>query len=351
MVSGDENIDPNTGLPVSGSGISSTTSSSPTAVSPLAGAATGNGSGGDGLSFLWLVIGFVIAVGGYVGVFWGLYQLSKIGSCASGGPYVSARECPSGVPFFVLALLGGLAVQGVGRLIIPDRFGWVRGFIAGDGYIAMGAAVYLGSHTEEAAEVSGSDTFGLVAAIVLVSVGVIRWLFAFNSIGKSKSRATLATTGQRVQARISAAKATGIEVNDKPRWNITVEAPINGLTQSFTKGVYINPWQEPRVGDHVWVTYDPNNPEKNFAIGSVDRPNDPMVTVENEGRSGPGGGPGPQAPFGPGPVPPTAATPVTAPSGSADPVEKLKKLTQMRDSGLITPVEFEQKKKQLLNEL
>ena len=36
-------------------------------------------------AFCWVAIGY------------GIFQLLQVGTCASGGPYVSARECPDGI--------------------------------------------------------------------------------------------------------------------------------------------------------------------------------------------------------------------------------------------------------------
>ncbi len=40
------------------------------------------------------VIGLAMVAGGLLFAFWALYDLVQFGSCASGGPYVSARPCP-----------------------------------------------------------------------------------------------------------------------------------------------------------------------------------------------------------------------------------------------------------------
>ena len=46
-------------------------------------------------AFCWVVVGY------------GIYQMLQIGTCASGGPYVSARQCPDGTGGLILALIGG----------------------------------------------------------------------------------------------------------------------------------------------------------------------------------------------------------------------------------------------------
>ena len=46
-----------------------------------------------------------------------------------------------------------------------------------------------------------------------------------------------------------------------------------------------------------------------------------------------------------------APAPAAAPADANDPAERMRKLTQMRDAGLINAVEFESKKKEILADL
>ena len=61
------------------------------------------------IAFTWVVFGYAI------------YQLLQIGTCASGGPYVVARECPGGIERVVLMIPAGLLVMGAGALIYGGR--------------------------------------------------------------------------------------------------------------------------------------------------------------------------------------------------------------------------------------
>jgi hypothetical protein len=49
-----------------------------------------------GFAFCWVLVG------------WGIYDMLQIGTCASGGPYVVARECPDGTGGIFFALMGGI---------------------------------------------------------------------------------------------------------------------------------------------------------------------------------------------------------------------------------------------------
>jgi hypothetical protein len=62
----------------------------------------------------------LIAVG-IAGFAFGLWQLVKTGTCASGGPYVSARPCPAGTGLYVGALIAGVFVFLAGGALFASR--------------------------------------------------------------------------------------------------------------------------------------------------------------------------------------------------------------------------------------
>lgn len=69
--------------------------------------------------------GFGILAFANVAIGYTIYELLQVGTCASGGPYVSARECPSGtaalslaIPISVLLLfIGGALYAGRGKAL------------------------------------------------------------------------------------------------------------------------------------------------------------------------------------------------------------------------------------------
>ena len=72
----------------------------------------------------WLskgALGLLLMIGGVAGFLFGLYELAKTGTCASGGPYVSARECPSDTPYYVGALIAGIFVFLAGGALFATR--------------------------------------------------------------------------------------------------------------------------------------------------------------------------------------------------------------------------------------
>jgi hypothetical protein len=72
----------------------------------------------------WLgrgAIGLALMAIGIAAFAFGLWQLVKTGSCASGGPYVSARPCPAGTGAHVAALIAGVCVFLVGGGVFATR--------------------------------------------------------------------------------------------------------------------------------------------------------------------------------------------------------------------------------------
>jgi hypothetical protein len=72
----------------------------------------------------WLgkgAVGLVLMAGGVAVFGFSLYQLMKTGTCASGGPYVSARPCPEGTGLYIGALTGGIVAFLAGAALFATR--------------------------------------------------------------------------------------------------------------------------------------------------------------------------------------------------------------------------------------
>ncbi|MEA2466229.1 MAG: hypothetical protein QOJ57_355 [Thermoleophilaceae bacterium] len=72
----------------------------------------------------WLgrgVAGLALMIAGVAGFAFCLYELIKTGTCASGGPYVSARPCPSSTAYYVVGLIAGIAAFLAGGAVFATR--------------------------------------------------------------------------------------------------------------------------------------------------------------------------------------------------------------------------------------
>lgn len=54
------------------------------------------------------LLGMAVTLAGLLASTWAMYRLMHTGTCASGGPYVIAHQCPSGTALQILALMGGI---------------------------------------------------------------------------------------------------------------------------------------------------------------------------------------------------------------------------------------------------
>jgi hypothetical protein len=65
--------------------------------------------------------GLALMVAGVGGLAYGIYKVASIGTCASGGPYVSARPCPSNTGLFIAMIVGGVFVFLIGGVVFAGR--------------------------------------------------------------------------------------------------------------------------------------------------------------------------------------------------------------------------------------
>jgi hypothetical protein len=227
------------------------------------------------------VLGLALVAAGLGGFLYGLYELMNIGTCASGGPYVSARPCPEGTEAKALLLPGGLILGTVGIIVFALRgrrpgasedawrasawlVGWAPLFI-GTGVVALVAG--LGSDRPDA----GTAKFvGIFLAAMFIPMGLVPVLWTV-------------TGGRSVRRRGGYAALTGDVLENVTQMAATAPQPV-----------------------------------------------------------GPSRAAGPSQP-----VPPPSAVP--DPGG--DPAERLRKLAELRDRGVLSPAEFAAAKSKILAEL
>jgi hypothetical protein len=68
-------------------------------------------------------LGLALMVGGVAGLAYCIVELASIGTCASGGPYVSARECPAGTEGYIIGMFPAIIGFLVGAGIFASRGG------------------------------------------------------------------------------------------------------------------------------------------------------------------------------------------------------------------------------------
>jgi hypothetical protein len=136
-------------------------------------------------------IGLFVFFAAWAAFEYSLYQMLQVGTCASGGPYVSARQCPSGIGVYFAGLFGGIIIGLIAIAIYASRgrppdagddyngprvpFGilaWSLLF-AGTGAVAIYAVVSPDSHPGPGAKLGA-----IIVAIVFIPMGLIPLILA-----------------------------------------------------------------------------------------------------------------------------------------------------------------------------
>jgi hypothetical protein len=119
----------------------------------------------------------------WVAVGYGIYQMLGIGTCASGGPYVSARPCPDGTVAIFWALtagiLGHFLAGGIyltrgtppGSSSPPDNAGIIIWFWTGL-FWSLAAGSFLAVWGPDAAPGPGAESGGLIVGFMGLIFGI-----------------------------------------------------------------------------------------------------------------------------------------------------------------------------------
>ena len=163
---------------------------------------------------------------------------------------------------------------------------------------------------------------------------------------KKKKAADLFQNGARGIGTVLRVHDTGMTVNDNPRirMEFRIEPLDGGAPFDAEKTKTVSRVEIPRAGDRYPIFYDPAD-LTSWAYATV---NDDqgraqirqMFGPQAESITGMGG-----SPFAAAPAPAPAAAP------AADPVERLRKLDELRSSGILSDAEFEQKKAEILAQI
>jgi hypothetical protein len=122
-----------------------------------------------------------------------VFQMLSIGTCASGGPYVSARQCPPGTERVMLALVGAILLYFVAALIYttrgrapgsdrdPDLGLTVLWFWTGL-FWSLAVGCFLAVWGPEANPGPGGELGGLIVGFMGLIFGVGGLLFVISSL-------------------------------------------------------------------------------------------------------------------------------------------------------------------------
>jgi hypothetical protein len=323
---------------------------------------TGGETGGGVSGRYWVMtfLGLGLAGGALVGFVWGLYHVTRTGSCSSGGTYVSRLPpCPPGTAGHILAIVFGcfVGLAGIGIYAArgsggrKSRIGlgaimWCLLFVGAS--VALLVSAYGPAHNPHD---SGAKVVTAIMAAIFIPLGLAVLPFARGSSRKQQLAADLVATGRRCPGEVVSVEDTNVTINDNPRVKITVKAEPPGEEAFYVnKTATVSRVAIPRPGDRCTVFYDPADRQNRNGItfdivpGLGAAPSGPAVSIEALA-------PGISRAM-------TSASAPAPPAGSGssddddeDALAKIEKLGQMRDRGLITSDEFESQKRRLLDEV
>jgi hypothetical protein len=137
-------------------------------------------------AFCWAVTAYAI------------FQLLSVGTCASGGPYVVARECPGGIERVMLALTGAIFLLFVAAFIYS-----IRGRAPGSGrdpdggltilwfwsglFFSLAVGCFLAVWGPEANPGPGATAGGLIVGFMGLIFG-LGGLLAVGFLGKNRKK-------------------------------------------------------------------------------------------------------------------------------------------------------------------
>jgi hypothetical protein len=159
--------------------------------------------------------------------------------------------------------------------------------------------------------------------------------------GKKAKAAKLFETGAKGVGTVLTVQDTGMTINDNPRVKMVfqVEPLEGGAPFEARKTSTVSRVEIPRQGDRYPVWYDREDPSETWAYATVaDETGRQQIRqlfgAAADGFVGMGGAP--------------AAAPAAAPAPAEDPLDRLKKLDELRASGVLSDEEFEAQKAKLL---
>src|SRR5256714_9666011 len=141
-----------------------------------------------------------------------IHEIVQIGTCASGGPYVSRRPCPPGTEYKILAIFGALGLLFLGRIVWAfrgrgdDGFGsfrfgsalWVVGWLTLDGTMLVAA---FGPAAPSNA--SGWQLAAVINAAVGIPIGLAPLFMLSTRRSKGEQREELLRGGSRAPGRVT----------------------------------------------------------------------------------------------------------------------------------------------------
>ncbi len=258
------------------------------------------------------------------GVFtYALLHVMDIGTCASGGPYVSARPCPSGTAGSILMLTASLFVVVIAILAGGGLLVWAGLFlISGIGMLTFAISAHNPGPGARLAAYAVGIVFVLMGGIPLIYLG-------FGAVAEREERRRRARgrVADATVCRVEPLGATGAR-SERLRVSYAVH-PSDDVSFEVSRETTMLPASAPRVGERVQVRYDPDRRDEFDVVRPSSGPTGARGAVRDGAAVSAYGG--------------TVA-------GARDPLDRLKELADLRAAGALTDSEFAVQKARILAE-
>jgi putative oligomerization/nucleic acid binding protein len=151
------------------------------------------------------LLGMLVSLAALLLMTWALYHLVRTGTCASGGPYVSARPCPEGTGAKILGLTGAIFALLIGGGIYAARGSRGHGATLGMGivlwsllFISLATATFVAAFGPANNDDPGARTAAIVLAIVFLPMGILPLIGAVGfGFGRKRLKGKASETGSK----------------------------------------------------------------------------------------------------------------------------------------------------------
>ena len=243
------------------------------------------------------VIGLALIAVSAIAICWAIYNLVRIGTCASGGPYEIAQPCPPGTGMKVFALVGGIFGLLIGAAVCPLRgsagVAWGLGFTM----LGLGALVAAIGPAHPPGGI-GLTIFGWAFGGFMILMGIL------GMVG-----------GLMLSRGVRVAQEKFVEMAGPGGASVVSGSPVVTV-----EGGTLTAEQAEKVGDSL----------RSMGMGELAGFVEDAVEAQGTGAGSSGG------------------TPAAGSTGGDDLTDELAKLAELHRGGALTDAEFQQAKQRLL---
>jgi hypothetical protein len=212
-------------------------------------------------------IGLVLGLGALAAFDWALYEIVQTGTCASGGPYVSARPCPEGTGLRIVALTAALPVGlvGCGLLSFSRRGNWraaVGVWLIAWALLFVSSAIValVAVYASDDPVVEGAQLGVTIIAAVFIPMGLAP--LGLLALGRRRGDADDGLS-RAARGRILAVEDTGVSVAGAQRVRVTVRVEPDGAEPfTVTTASMVPDYAAAEVGGSVEVRYHPRDRDR-----------------------------------------------------------------------------------------